>query len=85
MTVYEKQKYMFENTHTVENRISQSYICPIVRGKAKSSVEFGVRLNLSVDETGMCWIEKLSFYAYNESAVLKTAIENYKQRIGPLS
>lgn len=30
----------------------------------------------------MCRIEKLSFDAYNESAVLKTEIENYKRRTG---
>ena len=73
------------NTHSVENRIvsiSQPYIRPIVRGKAKSPVEFGAKLDLSVDETGMCRIEKLSFDAYNESAVLKTAIANYKERTG---
>ena len=85
-TVYEQQQYMFENnTHSVENRIvsiSQPYIRPIVRGKAKSPVEFGAKLDLSVDETGMCRIEKLSFDAYNESGVLKSAIENYKQRTG---
>lgn len=85
-TVYEQQQYMFENNiHTVENRIvsiSQPYIRPIVRGKAKSPVEFGAKLDLSVDEGGMCRIEKLSFDAYNESAVLKTAINNYKQRTG---
>ena len=85
-TVYEKQRYMFENsTHSVENRIvsiSQPYIRPIVRGNAKSPVEFGAKLDLSVDEIGMCRIEKLSFDAYNESAVLKTAVENYKQRTG---
>lgn len=85
-TVYEQQQYMFENnTHTVEDRvvsISQPYIRPIVRGKAKSPVEFGAKLDLSVDETGMCRIEKLSFDAYNESAVLKTAIDNYKRRTG---
>lgn len=85
-TVYKQQQYMFENnTHSVENRIvsiSQPYIRPIVRGKAKSPVEFGAKLDLSVDETGMCRIEKLSFDAYNESAVLKSAIDNYKQRTG---
>lgn len=85
-TVYEQQQYMFKNnTHSVENRIvsiSQLYIRPIVRGKAKSPVEFGAKLDLSVDETGMCRIEKLSFDAYNESAVLKSAIDNYKQRTG---
>ena len=85
-TVYEQQLYMFENnTHTIEDRIvsiSQPYIRPIVRGKAKSPVEFGAKLDLSVDETGMCRLEKLSFDAYNESAVLKSAIENYKLRTG---
>ena len=50
--VYEQQQYMFENnTHSVENRIvsiSQPYIRPIVRGKAKSPVEFGAMPDLSV-------------------------------------
>lgn len=85
-TLYAQQQYMFtNNTHSVENRIvsiSQPYIRPIVRGKAKSPVEFGAKLDLSVDETGMCRIEKLSFDAYNESSVLKTAIANYRERIG---
>ncbi len=47
--IYEQQKFMFENnTHSVENRIvsiSQPYIRPIVRGKAKSPVEFGAKLD----------------------------------------
>lgn len=84
--LYAQQQYMFtNNTHSVENRIvsiRQPYIRPIVRGKAKSPVEFGAKLDLSVDETGMCRIEKLSFDAYNESAVLKTAIANYRERTG---
>ena len=86
LKVYEQQQYMFDNKiHSVENRIvsiSQPYIRPIVRGKAKSPVEFGAKLDLSVDENGMCRIEKLSFDAYNESTVLKTAVENYKERTG---
>lgn len=85
-TLYSQQLYMFENnTHSVENRIvsiSQPYIRPIVRGKAKSPVEFGAKLDISVDEDGMCRIEKLSFDAYNECSVLKTAIANYKERTG---
>ena len=84
--IYEQQKFMFENnTHSVENRIvsiNQPYIRPIVRGKAKSPVEFGAKLDLSVDENGMARVEKLSFDAYNESEVLKTAVENYKKRTG---
>ena len=62
--LYAQQQYMFtNNTHSVINRIvsiSQPYIRPIVRGKAKSPVEFGAKLDLSVDEKGMCRIEKLS-------------------------
>lgn len=83
-TVYAQQLYMFIwKTHSVDNRIvsiSQPYISPIVRGKAKSPVEFGAKLDLSLDEIGMCRIEKLSFDAYNENSVLQTAVENYKKR-----
>ena len=85
-TVYEQQLYMYENkTHSVENRIvnlSQPYIRPIVRGKAKSPVEFGAKLDLSVDEQGMARVEKLQFDAYNEADVLITAAENYRKRTG---
>ena len=84
--VYEQQLYMYENkTHSAENRIvsiSQPYIRPIVRGKAKAPTEFGAKLDLSVDELGMARLEKLSFDAYNESDVLKTALENYRDRTG---
>ena len=84
--VYEQQLYMYENhTHSVEDRIvsiSQPYIRPIVRGKAKTPTEFGAKLDLSVDESGMSRIEKLSFDAYNEGSVLQTAVEKYKQRTG---
>ena len=84
--VYDQQLYMYENrTHSVENRIvsiSQPYIRPIVRGKAKSPVEFGAKLDLSVDENGMARIEKLSFDAYNEAEILKIAAENYRERTG---
>ena len=77
---------MFKNrTHSVDDRIvsiSQPYIRPIVRGKAKSPTEFGAKLDLSVDENGMSRIEKLSFDAYNECTVLQSAIENYRKRTG---
>ena len=60
------------NPHSVVNRI--------VRRKAKSPVEFGAKLDLSVDRTGICRFEKLPFDAYNRSAFLKTAIACYKNR-----
>lgn len=83
--VFDQQKYMFDNrTHTVENRIvslSQPYIRPIVRGKAKAPVEFGAKLDISVAD-GFVRLEKQSFDAYNEATVLKEVIERYKARTG---
>ena len=84
--VYEQQTFIFNNkTHSVENRIvniSQPFIRPIVRGKAKSPVEFEAKFNLSVDENERARVEKPSFDAYNESEILKTAVENYKKQTG---
>lgn len=82
--VYEQQKYMYENkVHSVSDRIvsiSQPYIRPIVRGKAAAPVEFGAKMDLSLDEKGMARIEKMSFDAYNESDVLIAAAEWYFER-----
>ena len=84
--VFEQQKYMYENkVHSVPDRIvsiSQPYIRPIVRGKAAAPVEFGAKMDLSLDEKGMARIEKLSFDAYNESDVLIAATERYYERTG---
>lgn len=84
--VYEQQKYMYDNhTHSVENRIvsiSQPFIRPIVRGKAKAPVEFGIKFDLSLDEKGYGRIEKHSFEAYNESSTLTSACESYRKRTG---
>lgn len=84
--LYKQQKYMYDNkTHKVKDRIvsiSQPYIRPIVRGKAKAPVEFGAKLDMSVDEKGFARLEKLSFDAYNEEDVLVAAIENYRKRTG---
>lgn len=85
-----KDKYYkiedYENkVHSVPDRIvsiSQPYIRPIARGKAKAPVEFGAKLDLSIDENGIARLERLSFDAYNESDVFITAVENYKSRTG---
>lgn len=83
--VYYQQKHMLDNnTHSVEDRIvslSQPYIRPIVRGKASAPVEFGAKLDLSV-ENGMARIEKFSFDAYNESEVLHSAVNRFYERNG---
>lgn len=84
--LYTQQKQMYdERTHSVPDRIvsiSQPYVRPIVRGKAAAPVEFGAKLDMSIDERGLCRIEKLSFDAYNESEVLRGAAERYKERTG---
>lgn len=84
--VYEQQLYMYENkTHTVKDRIVsiiQPYLRPIVRGKAKAPVEFGAKLDLSLDEDGIARIERLSYEAYNEADILIEAIGKYKKRTG---
>ena len=43
-------------------------------------MEFGAKLDLSIDENGMAGLEKLSFDAYNESEVLIGTIERYRER-----
>jgi hypothetical protein len=77
---------MYDNkVHSVENRIvsiSQPWIRPIVRGKLRAPVEFGVKLDISIDAEGYARIEITSFDAYNESGCLKTAAEHYKDRTG---
>lgn len=84
--VYAQQKEMYdEHKHSVPHRIvslSQAYIRPIVRGKAKTPTEFGAKLDLSIDDAGMARIEKQSFEAYNESDVLISAVERYRERTG---
>ena len=68
-TVYEQQKYMYDNrTHSVPDRIvsvSQPFVRPIVRGKAGKPVEFGAKLDISVVD-GWTRLECCSFDAYNE-------------------
>ena len=69
-TVYEQQKYMYDNrTHSVPDRIvsvSQPFVRPIVRGKAGKPVEFGAKLDISVVD-GWTRLECCSFDAYNEA------------------
>lgn len=77
---------MYDNkVHKVENRIvsiSQPWIRPIVRGKVKAPVEFGAKLDLSIDAEGYARIENISFDAYNESTCLQDAVNAYYERTG---
>ena len=61
--------------------ISQPWLRPIVRGKAKTLVEFGVKFDLGLDSEGYGRIEKISFEAYNESTCLIEATERFGEHI----
>lgn len=84
-TLYEQQLYMYEaRTHSVADRIvslSQSWIRPIVRGKAHAATEFGAKLHISM-VNGYAKIERLSFNAFNEATDFFTAVEGYRQDHG---
>ena len=83
--IYAQQREMYSNqVHSVKDRIvslCQPWIRPIVRGKAKAKVEFGVKLDISVCD-GWTRLERHSFDAYNESTGLQDMIERYKERTG---
>jgi len=84
-TLYEQQKYLFDNNiHSVEHRIvsiHQPHVRPIVRGKANANVEFGAKINVSI-MNGYSFLEDLSWEAFNEGTRLMSTIEKYKQRVG---
>lgn len=86
LKLYEQQKYMYDNkTHSVTDRIvsiSQPYLRPIVRGKAKAPVEFGAKYDVSIDEKGHARLEKISFAPYNESTIFQDVINRYFTRTG---
>ncbi len=84
--LYEQQKYMWDNhTHSVEHRIvslSQPWVRPIVRGKAKAPTEFGAKFEVILDGQGYARITQLSFEAFNESEKLQEALEQFHDRTG---
>lgn len=83
--VYDQQLQMHtENSQRISDRIVsiyQPYVRPIVRGKAKAKVEFGAKLDISLQD-GYAFIETLSWDAFNECSDLQSAGENYKKRYG---
>ena len=83
--LYEQQKFMYDNkVHSVPDCIvslSQPYLRPIVREKARAPVKFGAKLDISV-VGGFVRLEKQSFDSYNESTCLQKEIERYKDREG---
>ena len=83
--LYRQQRLMYdERRHTVADRIvsiSQPHVRPIVRGKAKSNVEFGAKVSVSLVD-GFGFVDRISWDAYNESGDLINQIESYRRRFG---
>jgi hypothetical protein len=80
-----QQSSMLENkSHTVEDRIvslRQPHVRPIVRGKARSPVEFGQKISLSVVR-GYTFIEKQRWDNFSEGKTLIESADEYKARHG---
>ncbi len=83
--VHEQQTYMRRNkTHSVPERvviIHQPHVRPIVRGKEKSKVEFGSKINVSLVD-GYAFLDHLSWDAYNEGNHLMESVELYRKQHG---
>lgn len=80
-----QQLWMYENyTHKIADRIvsiSQPHIRPIVRGKAKSKVEFGAKVSVSLVD-GFSFVDRIDWDNYNESGDLIEQIKKYHKRFG---
>jgi len=67
--LYRQQLWMYENrTHSIADRIVslyQPHVRPMVRGKAKSPVEFGAKVSISL-VNGFSFVERIGWDAYNE-------------------
>jgi IS5 family transposase len=83
--LYRQQLWMYENrSHRIADRIvslHQPHVRPIVRGKARSPVEFGAKISVSLVD-GFSFVDKLSWDAFNESEDLVTQVEHYHRRFG---
>jgi len=83
--LYQQQKTMYDTkTHSIDDRIvsiHQPHVRPIVRGKAKSKVEFGSKINISLVD-GITFLDDFSWDAFNEGTRLKNSVEKYKERLG---
>lgn len=79
--IYDQQKTMYDTqTHSHDHRIVniyQPYVRPIVRGKDKAKVEFGLKIGVS-EHDGFSRINQSSWEAYNESTDLIGQVTDYR-------
>jgi len=84
-TLFDQQLEMYKNrTHTIEHRIvsiHQPHVRPIVRGKSQAKVEFGSKIHVSQID-GICFLDELSWEAFNEGSHMEEYVEKYRNRFG---
>ena len=80
-----QQRQHYDNPgEPIQNRIvsvRQPHVRPIVRGKARSEVEFGQKLGLSI-VNGFTFIETQSWNNFAEGNTLKASAEKFRKRHG---
>jgi len=83
--IYRQQLGMFDNKkNSIEDRIvslTQPYLRPIVRGKARQNTEFGAKISASYYD-GFVFLDHLSWDNFNESKDLKAQVEAFKNYTG---
>jgi IS5 family transposase len=81
-----QQKILYSSeSRSIPDRIVslyQAHIRPIVRGKARSNVEFGGKIAISLTGDGFTFLDRLSFNPYNEGEDLKAQARAYLRRYG---
>ena len=83
--LYRQQLWMFENkVKRIDDRIvslTQPYLRPIIRGKARQGTEFGAKISASSYD-GFVFLDRISWDNFNESQDLKTQVEALKFHTG---
>mgnify|MGYP001816000474 CR=1 FL=1 len=83
--VYRQQQWMYDHQENrIDDRIvsiSQPHVRPIKRGKAGAATEFGAKISASLVD-GHCFVDRISWDAYNESGDLIGQIESFRERFG---
>jgi transposase, IS5 family len=81
--LYRQQRWMYDNRkQRIDDRIvsiSQPHIRPIIRGKARSKVEFGAKISVSLVD-GFSYVDRIDWDNYNEAKDLIGQIEEYRRR-----
>ena len=83
--VQRQQQWMYDhNSLRIDDRIvsiSQPHVRPNKRGKAGSDTEFGAKVSINLVD-GISFVDRISWYNFNEGIDLVAHIEAYRQRFG---